>query len=105
MAKTPKRKWPDHPLVGLKTTFRKDGVESPVEVVDVMAGPLLVDTSTFNRPEAKIIGTIRLRLKHIGSDAEFWSPPMEWDGKTGAQKNVEDEEVADGLPAPIQSDL
>ena len=81
----PRRKWPDHPLVGLKTTFKHKGHSSPVEVVDVRSGPMLLDTSSLDQPEAKIEGTIELRLRHVDSGAEFWSPPMRWDGKSGAQ--------------------
>lgn len=84
----PKRKWPDHPLVGLKTTYKCNGSNLPVEVVDVRCGPMLLDTSSLDQPEAKIEGTIELRLRHTDTGAEFWSRPMVWDGKTGAQSKA-----------------
>lgn len=71
-----KRKWPHHPAVG--RTISIDYGQGPVdvEVVDVKCGPLLVDTSTFDQPEAKITGTLCLRIKYPGGH-ESWTPPMD----------------------------
>lgn len=71
-----KRKWPDHPAVG-RTILINCG-QGPVEVkvVDVKCGPMMVDLSTFARPDAKITGTLCLRIKYPGGH-ESWTPPMD----------------------------
>ena len=83
MAKT-KRKWPDHPLVGRKITFQKNGQSLPTEIVDVKRGPIKIDTSAgyLDRPDLKFIGTMRARLKHDNGDPEFWTPPFEYNEET-----------------------
>ena len=81
MTKT-KRKWPDHPLVGRKITFKRDGVSHPAEIVDVKHGPMMVDTSTFDQPEATIFGTLCARLKPENGNPEFWTPPFRYGEET-----------------------
>ncbi|TXH74470.1 MAG: hypothetical protein E6Q88_04280 [Lysobacteraceae bacterium] len=83
-----RRKWPDHPLVGLKLTYKSNRAASQVEVVDCMPGPMLLDTSSLDQPEARIEGTLKLRLRHLDTGAEFWSLPLIWDGKT-VPKSIE----------------
>jgi hypothetical protein len=68
-----KRNWPDHPGIGKIVTY--NGIEA--RVVDVKAGPALLDTSTLDQPSATITGTLRLRLALPGG--EVWTPPL--DGK------------------------
>lgn len=67
-----KRKWPDHPGIG--KTIKCDGKE--VKVVDVKSGPMLVDTSAFDRPEATITGTLKLRVLYPDG-REAWLPPVD----------------------------
>lgn len=83
-----RRKWPDHPLVGRNVGYTKDGKSSSAEVVDVKSGPMMVDTSTFDRPTAKIFGTLQLRLKDAETGVEFWSSPVTWNGKSSMKKTT-----------------
>lgn len=79
----PRRKWPDHPLVGKDVTYKRAGRTVPAKIVDAKPGPMMVDTSTFDQPEAKIYGTLLLKLQDLQTGLEFWAPPMQWDGTTG----------------------
>ena len=81
-------KWPDHPLVGRSVGYTKDGKSRSAEVVDVKSGPMMIDTSTFDRPTAKIFGTLKLRLKDSETGAEFWSSPLKWSGKSTKTKKA-----------------
>lgn len=67
-----KRNWPDHPGIGKIVTYNGD----EARVVDVKAGPMLLDTSTLDQPSATITGTLRLRLK-LPAGNEVWTPPLD----------------------------
>lgn len=86
-SRKPRRHWPDHPLVGRQITYRVGGNESKVQVVDVKAGPMFIDTSSFDRSNAAISGSLKLRLQHIDTGAEFWSPPVVWDRESDSQNS------------------
>lgn len=81
MAKT-KRKWPDHPLVGRKITFKKNGESHPAEIVDVKCGPMFFNRSELSQPDVKIRGTLCVRLKPDSGEPEFWTPPFEYNEET-----------------------
>lgn len=67
-----KRNWPDHIAVGRTITYD----ETPVQIVDVKAGPMMFDRSDLQKSDVTLIGTLRLRVKHA-SGREEWLPPME----------------------------
>ncbi len=71
-----KSAWNDHPLMGKQVSYGDQKV--PCTVVGIKAGPCLVDTSTFDQPEAKIEGTIKLQLKMPGGH-KFWTAPMKYE--------------------------
>ncbi len=71
-----KRNWPDHPAVGLQIGVRFGENRIEALVVDAKDDPMVVDTSTFDRPEADIRGTIILRIKLPGGE-EKWLPPTD----------------------------
>ncbi len=69
-----KRNWPGHPGIG--RTLELEGAR--VIVVDVKCGPMLIDTSTFDKPLADISGTLILRIKRADG-TEKWLPPIDAD--------------------------
>lgn len=66
-----KRNWPGHIGIGRRITYNG----KPVTVVDVKAGPMMVDTSKFDQPDVEIEGTLKLKVLHEGG-AEEWTPPL-----------------------------
>jgi hypothetical protein len=71
----------DHPLLGRKIHYEFGGASTECEVIDVKAGPMLIDTSIFDSPEAKIYGTLKARLKPVGGGLPFWTLPFEYEGE------------------------
>lgn len=67
-----RRNWPDHPGIGRTVTLDK----VQVTVVDVKSGPMLLDTSSLDQPEAKITGTLKLRVRYPGGH-EVWTAPVD----------------------------
>ncbi|MEQ1511638.1 MAG: hypothetical protein ABL934_03050 [Lysobacteraceae bacterium] len=76
-----KKTAPAHPLIGKKVNYKHNGISSECEIIAVKAGPMLIDTSTFDQPEAKIYGTLKARLKPAGGGLPFWTPPFEYKGE------------------------
>jgi len=75
-AKIRKKPWTDHPLFGKSLKFKDSAGLFDAVVVDVKRGPMLIDTSTFDQPEAKIEGTIKLQIKRADTGAVSWTPPL-----------------------------
>ncbi|WP_325345434.1 hypothetical protein [Xylophilus sp.] len=69
-----KRNWPGHPGIGKQLEAHGE----LVTVVDVKCGPMLIDTSTFDKPSADISGTLILRIKRVDG-TERWLPPIDAD--------------------------
>ena len=71
-----KRNWPEHPAVGLQLGVDLGGGAMRCKIVDAKAGPMLVDRSSFDKPDADVRGTIVLRVR-TPAGAERWLPPVE----------------------------
>ena len=72
--KPKKRNWPDHIGIGRVMAYG----DQDVTVVDVKAGPMLIDTSKFDQPSAPITGTLKLKIA-FPDGTEQWMPPMDGD--------------------------
>ncbi len=71
-----KRKWADHPAVGLTMGVAfSDGEVHQCRIVDAKCGPMLFD-GNLQAAEANIKGTIILRVKTPGG-TEQWLPPTD----------------------------
>lgn len=70
--------WKTHPLFGRRMWYQTGKDRFEVEVVNVAAGPMMVDTSKFDQPEADISSTIKLQVRRLDGTGTFWTAPMKY---------------------------